>query len=138
VRCKYFAIEELVPPEVHSLLGDQAWDLFDPSALLTLDALREEFGPLRINNWHIGGTYKESGYRLSTSPTGAPQSKHKLGQAFDLKPSRITPRELYDGILATPKRWPLLTTLENIEHTPTWVHFDVRANPSEGIRIVNP
>ena len=63
-KCKYFDIRELVSPEVHRLKGDRCWRFFSPIALKGLDKLREKYGPITINNWHIGGDRKFSGFHL--------------------------------------------------------------------------
>lgn len=138
MKSVHFIIEELVPPAVFNVLGDTAWDLFDEKAIITLDQLRDYFGPIVVNNWHSGGQYKESGYREATSTTGAQKSRHKAGMAFDCKPVRCTPQSMHAEILNNSKKFPYLTTLEAIESTPTWVHFDTRDNGIPGIRIVKP
>ncbi len=136
--CKHFLLQQLVPPTTFEALGDKAWELLDPALLTTLDQLYEAFGPMTVNNWHTGGKFKESGLRDPNTATGAPRSQHKIGKAADCKPLRITPQAMYAAILSDPSKFPLLTTLENIESTPTWVHVDVRPATQTGIRIVNP
>lgn len=138
MKTSSFDLRELVPPEVYTERGDAAWELLDPRALQTLDAIRGAVGPITVNNWHTGGPYKESGLRTPHCATYKPYSQHTFGRAFDMKSARLTPQELHAYIIAHPDLFPLITTLENITATPTWVHFDVRNNPSPGIRIVNP
>lgn len=133
-----FEIRELVTPEVFAARGDAAWELLDPFALRTLQALRDKFGPLTVNNWHIGGTYKESGLRGMGSATGAVWSQHKFGRAFDCKFKTVSPQEAHDYILTHMSEFQYLTTLENPAATPTWTHFDVRNHNKNGIWIVNP
>lgn len=137
-RCTHFRLEELVPPGVFAARGEAAWELLDPAALVTLDALRTHFGPIVVNNWHDGGAYKESGLRSFTSTTGAVWSQHRYGRAFDVKAAQATPQEVYEYILAHPDSFPHLSTLEDIRYTATWVHFDVRNNSQAGIRVVIP
>ena len=38
-NCKYFAIHELIPPQVYRDRGEKAWELLDPDMLRTLDLL---------------------------------------------------------------------------------------------------
>lgn len=133
-----FVIQELVPPDIHAKLGDRAWELLDHRALETLQALRDRFGPTTVNNWHQGGSYKESGLRSFTTSTGAKLSQHRFGRANDCKFKNATPREVFEYVLAHTEEFPHLTTIENVAATPTWFHFDVRLNSKPGIRIVNP
>ena len=50
---KHFALEEWVPPSVFDRRGELAWELLDPRALKTADAIREETGKsVIINTWH--------------------------------------------------------------------------------------
>lgn len=137
-RPKFFDLRELVPPDVYATRGQAAWELLDPRALVVLDGLRETFGPCTVNDWHLGGSYKQSGLRDPVTGTGARLSQHKAGRAFDCKFKDATPREVFDQLLEHTEEWPLLTVLEDVEHTPTWLHFDVRAASWEGIRVVRP
>ena len=142
MKCKHFLIQQLVPPTTFEALGESAWALLSDDLLTTLDQLYEAFGPMTVNNWHSGGRFRESGLRDPNTATGAPRSQHKVGRAADIKPLKLTVREMYDAILADPSKFPLLTTLENIEFTEPgkWIHVDVRPRlPNQtGIRIVNP
>jgi hypothetical protein len=137
-RPVYFVLQELVPPEIHTARGEAAWELLDVRALMMLDALRRQFGAATVNNWHLGGTYKESGLRSFSSVTGAKLSQHRFGRAFDCKFRDVPVREAYEFILLNPGDFPFLSTLEDIEYTPSWLHFDVRNSSSDRIRIVKP
>jgi len=133
-----FVIQELVPPDVFADRGQAAWELLDGWALVTLQALRNRFGPITVNNWHLGGRFKESGLRSFTTTTGAVYSQHRFGRAFDCKFSNTTPRAVSAYILANAQEFPYLTTLEDVEYTPGWLHFDCRNNADTGIRVVKP
>lgn len=137
-RCQHFSVYELVPPEVYQARGEKAWELLDPAALVTLDALRTHFGPVTVNDWRWGGSYKESGFRTAQSETGAVYSQHRYGRAFDCKFAETTPQAVYEYVLAHPEQFPHLTTLEDIRYTPTWLHIDVRNNERTGIRTIIP
>jgi hypothetical protein len=119
-------------------MGERAWELLDLRALQTLQALRDKFGPLTVNNWHTGGAFKESGLRSFNTGTGAQFSQHKFGRAFDCKFKGGTPREVAAYVMMHADEFPLLTTIENPDATPTWFHFDVRSHNKEGIWVVNP
>lgn len=137
-RPKHFDLRELVTPELWAARGVAVLELLDPRLLIVADRLHDTFGPVTVNNWHLGGNYRESGLRDPTASTGAKWSQHKFGRAIDGKFTRATPREVFDYLLEHAADWPELTVLEDVEHTPTWVHCDVRAASWEGIRVVKP
>jgi hypothetical protein len=137
-RPKHFQLHELVPPDIFAARGTAAWELLDPRALMTLDSLREQFGPCVVNDWQSGGQYKESGLRSSQTATGAVYSQHKFGRAFDCKFKGASPDAVGAYVIAHPDQFPHLTTIEDTAATPTWFHFDVRLNSTPGIRIVKP
>ncbi len=146
-RPKHFVLQELVDPAIFKERGERAWELLQPAALMMLDALRERFGPIIVNNWHTDGTswlpdptniFHESGLRTSATGTGAKFSMHKFGCAYDPKFKNVTAREVFNEILVRPESFPLITALENVEQTVTWLHFDTRNHNRDGIWIVNP
>lgn len=135
---KHFILQELVPPSIYNTRGESAQELLDSRLLITLDQLREVFGPLTVNNWHTGGNYSESGLRSFDTKTGAKFSQHKFGRAADCKFKNKAPREAAHYVLAHRGEFPYLTTIENPDATPTWLHVDVRNHGKEGIWVVNP
>ena len=135
---RHFRIEELVSPEVFAARGEHAWQLLDVYLIVTLDQLRDEFGPLTVNDWLWGGRFKYSGLRPLSGGVGAVFSQHRFGRAGDLKPKNVTPQEMHAHILANQDKFPHLRVLEAIEATPTWVHADVRNHGRQGIWVVNP
>jgi hypothetical protein len=66
---------------------------------MMLDALRDKFGPITVNDWSWGGTFKESGYRSATSRTGAKYSQHRYGRAFDCKFGHVTVQGVYTYLI---------------------------------------
>lgn len=137
-RPTFFILQELVPPDVFEERGEYAWELLDMRALMTLVSLRTQFGPLTVNSWHEGGRYHDSGYRSPNSKVGVPWSQHRYGRAFDCKFALATPQEVYAYVYSNTHLFPMLTTLEDVATTPTWLHFDTRLNAISGIRIVRP
>ena len=135
---KSFLIQELVSPDIHAARGDRAWELLDSRALDTLQTLRDALGPCTVNNWHSGGTFKESGLRAFGTATGAGYSQHKYGRAFDCKFKSLTPPDVLAYVQANRGKFPHLTVVENTNATPTWFHFDVRFTGKPEIWIVNP
>lgn len=137
-RPKNFSLQELVPPTTFDRLGEGAWNLLSEPALRSLQAIRDRFGPVTVNDWHRGGLYRESGFREMNTTTGAPKSAHKRGEAFDLKFPEYTVREVYDYILDNSHEFPYIRRMENIESTRTWLHFDVVEHTGKGIRVFKP
>lgn len=143
-RPKYFALNELVPPNVLAERGERAWALMDDRILRGADWLREKFGPAVINGRFGGKAFTESGLRDPFTTTGAKWSQHKFGRALDLKFTKVTVQEVCDYIIRNPKeaRENGITTLEDIRDTPTWLHIDCRAvpegTPDNGILVVRP
>ena len=135
---RHFDLRELVTPEIWVTRNSRCVELLDPRALKTLDALRDKFGPTTVNNWHIGGRFKESGLRDPFTSTGAMWSQHKFGRAFDLKFRDAKPQNVFDYVLAHADEFPEITVLEDVAATPSWLHFDVRAASWDGIRVVRP
>jgi len=120
--------------------GENSLQHFNQIALQGLDDLREYLGgKLIVNNWFWNGVYQWSGFRPKTCEIGATYSQHRLGNAFDIKPAGMLPGELYRKILDSQDHEKLknITSLEDIEFTPTWVHVDFRNIP-ERIKIVKP
>jgi hypothetical protein len=138
VRPKSFLLEELVDPAIHKARGERAWELLDPRALITLQALRDALGPCTVNSWHAGGGFKESGLRGFSTGTGAAYSQHKYGRAFDCKFRDALPAEALAYVQANRGKFPHLTVIEDVNYTPTWFHFDVRFTGRPDIWIVKP
>lgn len=137
-RPRSFLLQELVPPEVFEARGERAWELLNPLALMSLQSVRDKFGPIVVNNWHAGGAYKESGLRAFDTSTGAAYSMHKFGAAYDCKSSTATPTGMFEYIITHREEFPYVTVLEDVQYTPTWLHIDCRNHNKPGIWIVKP
>jgi hypothetical protein len=135
---KNFIIQELVTRDIYAVRGQRAWELIDARAAESLQVLRDHFGPCMVNNWHEGGHLQERGLRPSSTTQGAVYSQHKYGRAFDCSFRNATPREVFDEIRKDPSKFPLITVLEDVQYTPTWLHFDTRLHDRKGIWVVNP
>lgn len=134
----YFCLEELVDKPIFEKFGVNVLWFLDRSLVMCLDRLRDTVGPLTINNWHVGGSFHESGLRLFDTQTGAFFSQHKYGKAFDLKPQKITVEQLYLHIVANHEKYPQITTIENPAKTKTWLHVDSRWHEGNELLIVEP
>ena len=82
-KCKYFKIQELVPPHIYEKRGDKSWELLDSRALMAIDSLRDLYGPIIINTWASGGNRKWSGLRTPEYEGYSETSQHTFGRAFD-------------------------------------------------------
>lgn len=133
-----FILQELVDPATYKARGERAWELLDPRALITLQALRDSLGPCIVNSWHAGGSFKESGLRSFGTATGATYSQHKYGRAFDCKFRNALPGEALAYVQANREKFPHLTVIEDVAYTATWFHFDVRFTGRSDIWIVKP
>ncbi len=129
---KFFKLEELVPPDVFALQGEKAWLAFDDRLLLTLDALRYEFGPIIINTWHSTalrfkyGKRSQLGLRTATfyrdiSTFENSASQHKYGRAADMLFVEATVDRVRDTILNEPDRFPMI---HGVEMDVPWLHVD--------------
>lgn len=136
---KYFTIQELVNPRfLEEMTEEQVWALLDDNALEMLDALREKFGPITVNNWSFGGRFKDSGLRHPESKVGAKGSAHKQGKAFDCKFSKAKLSDVHAYILENQAEFPKIKRLECLSATPTWLHFDTRDSGRPGIHVFKP
>lgn len=122
-----FVLQEFVPPEIYSLYGDNSIWFLDQRIIDLAQALRDDLGvPITINNWHRGGPYKNSGFRLPSSTEGKLLSQHKYGRAIDPKAKGISPEIVRNHLRRNFTAYQTLglTTIES--DTPTWVHMDCR------------
>ena len=137
-----FYLDEFVCPEIYSARGGQSIHLLDMRIIMAVQYLREQIGkPIKINDWWSGGHYHESGLREFTTKTGARLSQHKFGRAVDIKVSGMTPREVYEVVMQNEEyliEHQLITTIESLASTPSWLHIDCRYTGLDKILIVNP
>lgn len=146
--CKHFGIEELVPERVFKKIGSRAWQLLDDRLLITIDALREEFGSITINNWKWNGSRQYSGLRdehfySSVTSYLSSRSQHKYGRAADML-FNVSADKVRKFILENPEKFPYVTfvecsPLDKKGKAMSWVHVDVRNadlvcwSPVEGV-----
>jgi hypothetical protein len=143
---KYFKIQEFVPSTIFALFGKKSWWFINPTMVAIADQLREDCGvPLICNNWHVGGTYQNRGYRTPQTTVGARYSQHRLGNALDLSSPQMTPAQMLQVIERNKEKYVALglTTIEDLPYTPTWLHLDCRpriegVHPKDGFLFVQP
>lgn len=138
---RHFRIEELVYPEFHARFrarGDEMFMAFDERALVTLDRLRERYGPVTVNTWHACrdplNARRMSGLRPMGGAVGAELSQHIYGRAFDCLFVRVTADQVREdmrnfGAMGAGTRRNVANQFEfisRIEEFPgmSWFHFD--------------
>ncbi len=149
---KYFDVREFVHPRTWEELKQSAarceW-MIDPKTVRCCDLIRSLSGlPVIVNNWHYWQPksgkpkYVSSGLRAKWDTTGAAYSQHRLGRAADVKIAGWTPAQIYRLILDNKAAFITagLTTIEDLESTPTWLHLDCRPRleGSPEILIIQP
>lgn len=133
----HFDIREFVPPQIYNQFGDKSIWFINPKIITIAEFVRSFFNKqVIINNWHVGGTYTESGYRLPDTITGAKLSQHKLSNAIDIKMPAVDYDEVRKVILDNEKKFMEagITTIE--DKTPTWLHVDCRFSKLDHILVV--
>lgn len=137
---KNFHVRELVPFEIYLKYGDSSIWFVDKQMIEIIQAVRERYGIVTINNKYAGGQYNYSGFRPPDCKVGAKLSQHRFYKAYDCKFKNATPKEVYEDILSNQSRWldKGLTTMEDISKTPTWLHLDGRWTGMDKIKIVKP
>ena len=128
---KNFVIQEFVPPQIYNLFADKTRCLWyvKPELIKGVQLLRDILdSPITVNNWHKGGPFSESGYRIPPTKTGSVYSQHKLRCAADPRSEKYTPKQMQEAMRAHFDEFKKLgiRTLESLAFTPTWVHMDCR------------
>lgn len=127
---KYFDIRELVCPHVFGRDGEKAWQYFPTESLQTLLAIREIIdAPMHINNWYLGGSFRQRGLRCNLCQLVADKTKlgrlyvsaHLLAQGFDFS-STMPAEECRTKIKENASKLPYPIRLEE---GVNWVHFDI-------------
>ena len=147
---QYFDVREWVDERVWGQLGPRAAGLIDPRQVRISDLLRELGGvPNVINNWHFWrpgvNKYRSSGFRAKWDRTGGDLSQHRCGRASDNKLYGMTARQMLAVVMDNREKFldAGLTTIEDVDHTPTWLHLDCRPrikglHPENDFLIVKP
>ena len=133
----HFVIQEFVPPQVYNQFKDNSIWFINPQVIKIAEFIRQYFNKsVTINNWHKGGTYTESGFRMPDTTIGAKLSAHKRGSAIDIKMPGVDYEEVRKTILANQKIFmdAGITTIE--DGTDTWLHVDCRFTKLNKILVV--
>jgi uncharacterized protein YcbK (DUF882 family) len=129
---KYFAVQELVPPQIYKARGVHAITVFDARILYSLDQIREHYGAkIRVNDWHQGGQFTQRGFRTAQQ-VGAELSQHRFGRAVDFDIAGVTAEEFRSDV-RTGKLSCRLTYVTRIEDDTSWIHIDCASVPGTDI-----
>ena len=141
-RPRHFILEELVCPHVFEQFKEIAWQFFDDKILMTIDLLRDQLGPVYINNWDIGGKFTQRGLRCTkcelvrkaVEENRVYVSPHITGQGMDLIVKNMTAAQVRLWIARNPIKMPFPVRLEK---GVTWVHIDSR-DAGQKVYLFNP
>lgn len=113
----------------HILVG-----LLDRRLVMADQMLRNQFGPVTINNWWHGGDRNWSGIRTPDSPYYSPTSQHSWARASDKIFTDATAEEVREYIRGMYEELGITCIEDNV----SWVHSDVRWTRSNELLIVQP
>lgn len=137
-------LDEVICPEIYRLFGESSIRFMDVRVVMAWQYIREITGkPVHFNNWWNGGDLDERGLRLFTTKTGAKYSMHKYGNALDGSVEGMTSAQVHDLILDEKNQTyfiqnGMITRLEDLDYTPTWVHTDNAFTGLDNIQIIKP
>src|SRR3990167_4244809 len=87
---KNIDLREIVYPELWKLYAGKCIWFIDPRAVDITQSLVDDLSKnynshvsVRLNTWHVGGTFTQKGLRPFDSDIGSSLSQHKFGKAAD-------------------------------------------------------
>lgn len=147
VEAPNFRIEEFVSKRVFDAFGREGslW-FIDEKVVKGVQLLRSIIGvPMAINNWHSGGRFQGRGYRephqfqsgAAFGKNPLSQSQHRAGRASDSS-SSLSSKKMFDAVMDNQLRFLEIgiTCLEDVAHTPTWLHMDCRQHLRDDSQIL--
>lgn len=144
-----FRVYELVSKQIFDILGSNSWSLFNREFIKDVDKfitdLKKDEGCTSciVNDWYWQGGYEQSGFREANSDVGSPKSRHRVGNALDLKFVGCTLDTALDYLITNQDRYPNIRRYENLEYTRSsnkyggWLHLDGKLNEPK-LRGFNP
>lgn len=125
-----FDIRELVCPHCYEKFGEGSWQFLSTELLSVLYTLRYEIFklPITINNWYLGKSYDERGFRCNRcdivkDKTSVYISAHCLGKAIDFNVQGKTSEDVNQTIIINQHKFKYPIRLEI--NTDGWSHVDV-------------
>lgn len=140
---KNFILQEFMPKDIYSKYKNRCIWFIDPSIITIAQMIRSRFAkPMIINNWHTRkeGGFQFRGFRDPLCTIGAALSQHRFGRGLDFNVIGISSEEIYKDIIDNEFDYMAygVTTVESIEHTPNWIHVDIRQQNKDQIVVVEP
>jgi hypothetical protein len=139
---RHFDLKELVCPDIYAKFGQIAWQFFDDKMLMTLDLLRDQLGPIYVNNWDIKGEFDERGFRCiqcslvkkAIKDKRLYVSPHMTGQGVDFDVEGMSAGEVRIWILSNQIKlgFPI-----RLEKNVSWVHLDTR-DAGHKVTLISP
>jgi len=139
---RHFDLEELACPHVFKKFGEVAWQFFDDKLLMTLDLVRDQLGPIYVNNWKEGGEFDERGFRClqcslvqdAIKKGTLYVSPHMTGQGADFDVHGMDAGKVRLWLVANQIKLPYPIRLEK---NVTWVHLDTRDTGKGKVSLFN-
>lgn len=128
-QCKHFNIPELVPPELYNNNKNslyKLWWLFPKVLLITIDKLRETYGPVYCNTYifNFNKPRVASGLRLPDSKYYSETSQHSYANAVDLIWFANDVEKIRKDIIDKKYEW--MKNIKGLELDVSWLHIDFR------------
>lgn len=137
---RHFALDELACPHVFKKYGQVAWSFFDERILMVLDFIRDQLGPVYVNNYDLTPElrkkaglplFDERGIRClhcdivksAIKKDVLYYSAHMRAQAFDFNVAGKTYDKVNLWVIDNAARLPFPIRLE--KNTRGWTHIDV-------------
>lgn len=139
-----FYLDEFIHPDIYKRFGAYSMRYIDANLVNIAQLIRTLSGkPTTINNWYnnSGHKYIDSGLRNFYKNKYGKWSVHLFGKAIDVKVQDMTPGQVWRNIiLQNLDQFKAigLTTIEDLNYTPTWIHLSTEWTNQEEIRIVKP
>jgi hypothetical protein len=137
-----------------AVINPKIWRLVDERILWTMDAVRDRYGTIIMNDYLWGGNNQYRGYRppiellhktdycrknIVRTKFSSLTSQHCNGRAADSKSRKVTAEEVRADIRKNPdaRIWRFVTTVED---NISWLHLDCRNwnRNASGIMFFDP
>jgi hypothetical protein len=121
----WFKLQDFVPRHIYNQCGNCGWELLDERLLITMDRMRDVYGPMLINDWAYGGEHEWNGLRTPECPFHNGFSQHAFGRAANIRFENFDIAEVKNDILngSALKEFEYITTIMTGDD---YLHVDVR------------
>lgn len=149
---RHFSLEELVCPDIFNKFGKTAVEFFSQDLLITLDLLRDQLGPIYVNNWDMDpairkkqgiSLFDERGFRClqcslvvkAIEDKRLYVSPHMTGQGVDFDVKGMTAQQVRKWLKDNQAKLPFPIRLED---KVNWIHLDIRDTNKGKVTLFNP